>query len=85
MHLHSQAQAYGEEIKRHNLAMEQFVRARQEWNQKEIEQRHKQLELGQERSDANEQINVIALRLVVKMMIPRNTLICFFTMIIIIV
>ncbi len=34
---------YGEEIKRHNLAMEQLARARQEWNQKEIEQRRKQL------------------------------------------
>ena len=44
---------YGEEIKRHNLAMEQLARARQEWNQKEIEQRRKQLELRQERSDAN--------------------------------
>ncbi len=27
---------YGEEIKRHNLAIEQLARARQEWNQKEI-------------------------------------------------
>ncbi len=30
---------YGEEMKRHNLAMEKVVRARQEWNQKEIKQR----------------------------------------------
>ncbi len=45
---------YGKEIKRHNLAMEQLARARQEWNQKEIKQRRKQLELRQERSDANE-------------------------------
>ncbi len=28
---------YGEEIKRHNLAMEQLARAQQEWKQKEIE------------------------------------------------
>ncbi len=50
---------YGEEIKRHNLAMEQLARARQEWNQKEIEQRRKQLELRQERSDANEDFKEI--------------------------
>ena len=43
---------YGEEIKRHNLAMEQLARARQEWNQKEIE-------LRQERSDANEDFKEI--------------------------
>ena len=54
---------YGEEIKRHNLAMEQLARARQEWNQKEIEQRAK---LRQERSDANEdfkEINKVSQRL----------------------
>ena len=50
---------YGEEIKRHNLATEQLTRARQEWNQKEIEQRRKQLELRQERSDANEDFKEI--------------------------
>ncbi len=50
---------YGEEIKRHNLAMEQLARARQEWKQKEIEQRRKQLELRQERSDANEDFKEI--------------------------
>ncbi len=50
---------YGKEIKRHNLAMEQLARARQEWNQKEIEQRRKQLELRQERSDANEDFKEI--------------------------
>ena len=50
---------YGEELKRHNLAMEQLARARQEWNQKEIEQRRKQLELQQERSDANEDFKEI--------------------------
>ena len=38
---------YGEEIKRHNLAMEQLTRARQEWNQKEIERRAKLIELRQ--------------------------------------
>ena len=50
---------YGEEIKRHNLAMEQLTRARQEWNQKEIEQRRKQLEFCQEQSDANEDFKEI--------------------------
>ena len=45
---------YGKEIKRHNLAMEQLARARQEWNQKEIEQRAKLAKLRQEQSDANE-------------------------------
>ncbi len=39
--------------------MEQLARARQEWNQKEIEQRRKQLELRQERSDANEDFKEI--------------------------
>ena len=50
---------YGEEIKRHNLAMEQLARARQEWNQKEIEQRAKRAKLRQERSDANEDFKEI--------------------------
>ena len=50
---------YGEEIKRHNLAMEQLARARQEWKQKEIEQRRKQLELCQERSVANQDFKEI--------------------------
>ncbi len=50
---------YGEEIKRHNLAMEQLTRARQEWNQKEIKQREKIAELRQERSDANEDFKEI--------------------------
>ncbi len=50
---------YSEEIKRHNLAMEQLARARQEWNQKEIEQRAKQAKLRQERSDANEDFKEI--------------------------
>ena len=48
---------YAKEIKRHNLAMEQLARARQEWNQKEIEQ--KQAKLRQERSDANEDFKEI--------------------------
>ncbi len=39
--------------------MEQPARARQEWNQKEIEQCRKQLELHQERSDANEDFEEI--------------------------
>ncbi len=38
---------YSKEIKRHNLAMEQLARARQEWNQKEIEQRAKRAKLRQ--------------------------------------
>ncbi len=50
---------YGKEIKRHNLAMEQLARARQEWNQKEIEQRAKRAKLRQERSDANEDFKEI--------------------------
>ena len=50
---------YGEEIKRHNLAMEQLARARQEWNKKEIDQRAKLAELRQERSDANEDFKEI--------------------------
>ncbi len=50
---------YGEEIKIHNLAMEQLARARQEWNQKEIEQRAKQAKLRQERSNANEDFKEI--------------------------
>ena len=50
---------YGEEIKRHNLAMEQLARARQEWNKKEIEQRAKLAELRQEQSDAKEDFKEI--------------------------
>ena len=50
---------YSEEIKRHNLAMEQLTRAQQEWNQKEIEEEGKARELRQERSDANKDFNDI--------------------------
>ena len=50
---------YGEEIKRHNLTMEQLARTQQEWNQKEIEQRAKRAKLRQERSDANEDFKEI--------------------------
>ncbi len=44
---------YGEETKRHDLAMEQLEKARQEWNQKDIEQQEKIANLRQERNDAN--------------------------------
>ncbi len=44
---------YSEETKRHNLAMEKLNKAQQEWNQKEIEQQAKIVELRQERSNAN--------------------------------
>ncbi len=50
---------YSEEIKRHNLAMEQLTRAQQEWNQKEIEEERKARELRQECSDANKDFNDI--------------------------
>ena len=44
---------YGEETKRHDLAMEQLEKARQEWNKKDIERQEKIANLGQERNDAN--------------------------------
>ncbi len=50
---------YSEEIKRHNLAMEQFTRAQQKWNQKEIEEERRVHELRQEKSDANEDFSDI--------------------------
>ncbi len=43
---------YGEEIKRHNLAMEQLTKARQTWNQKEIEEEKRIRKLQQERANA---------------------------------
>ncbi len=50
---------YAEEIKRHDLAMEQLAIAKQKWSQKEIEQRDKQRELHQERIDVNEDFSNI--------------------------
>ncbi len=47
---------YSEEIKRHNLAMEQLTKAQQKWNEKEIEEERKVRELRQEKSDANEDL-----------------------------
>ncbi len=50
---------YSEEIQRYNLAMEQLTRARQEWNQKEIEQQVKLAELCQERINTNKDFSEI--------------------------
>ena len=50
---------YSEETKRHNLALEQLEKARQEWNQKDIERREKIADLRQERSDAKADFNDI--------------------------
>ncbi len=44
---------YGEETKRHDLAMEKLNKAQQEWDQKDIEQLEKVANLRQERSDAD--------------------------------
>ncbi len=44
---------YGEETKRHDLALEKLERARQEWNQKDIERREKMITLRQERKEAD--------------------------------
>ncbi len=44
---------YGEETKRHNLALEKLERARQEWNQKDIELREKMVALRQEKKEAD--------------------------------
>ena len=49
---------YKKETKRHDLAMEQLEKARQEWNQKDVERPEKIANLRQERSDADfEKIN----------------------------
>ena len=42
---------YGEETSRHDLALEKLERARQEWNQKDIERQEKMAALRRERSD----------------------------------
>ncbi len=44
---------YGEETKRHDPAMEQLEKARQEWNQKDVERLEKIANLRQERSDVD--------------------------------
>ena len=44
---------YGEETKRHNLALEKLERARQEWNQKDIERQEKMVALRQEKKEAD--------------------------------
>ena len=44
---------YGEETRRHDLALEKLEKARQEWNQKDIERQEKMAALRQERSDAD--------------------------------
>ena len=44
---------YEKETKRHDLAMEQLEKARQEWNQKDVERLEKAANLRQERSDAD--------------------------------
>ena len=40
---------YGEEVRRHDLALEKLEKARQEWNQKDIERREKIVTLRQEK------------------------------------
>ncbi len=44
---------YGEETRRHDLALEKLEKARQEWNQKDIERQEKVAALRRERSDAD--------------------------------
>ncbi len=44
---------YGEETRRHDLALEKLEKARQEWNQKDIERQEKMAALRRERSDAD--------------------------------
>ncbi len=50
---------YSEEIKRHNLAMEQLTKAQQKWNQKEIEEERRVHELRLEKSDVNKDFSDI--------------------------
>ena len=50
---------YSEEIKRHNLAMEQLTRVQQKWNQKKIEEEIRVCELRREKLDANEDFSNI--------------------------
>ena len=44
---------YGEEVKRQDLALEKLEKARQEWNQKDIERREKIVALRQEKKEAD--------------------------------
>ena len=44
---------HGEETRRHDLALEKLEKARQEWNQKDIERQEKMAALRRERSDAD--------------------------------
>ncbi len=44
---------YGEETKRHDLALEKLEKARQEWNQKHIERQEKMVALRREKENAN--------------------------------
>ena len=48
---------YGEETKRHDLALEKLERARQEWNQKDIERREKMITLRKEKKKLTQKIN----------------------------
>ncbi len=45
---------YDEETRRHNLALEKLEKARQEWNQKDIERQEKMAALRREKENANE-------------------------------
>ncbi len=44
---------YGEETRRHDLALEKLEKARQEWNQKDIERQEKMVALRREKENAN--------------------------------
>ena len=44
---------YGEETKRHDLALEKLEKGRQEWNQKDIERQEKMAALRREKENAN--------------------------------
>ncbi len=44
---------YGEETRRHDLALEKLEKARQEWNQKDIERQEKMAALRREKENAN--------------------------------
>ena len=51
-----------EEMKRHNLAVEQLVKAKEEFNEKEIKKHDRIQELRQELSDASADINLKLIR-----------------------
>ncbi len=50
---------YDEERKRHDLALEKLEKARQEWNQKDIERNEKIAAQRRERADANEELKSV--------------------------